>query len=110
MPHQTPDSSKATSQNSATEPTMPSDGREPRDQVRDEPRSYVAADSRDASLAPPAAGEIGDFADEGDALGADDVQLGGTNTRRPEVTEVHRGQGPKTREANKRIVRGGSPD
>jgi hypothetical protein len=107
MPHQNVDSSKATEQNSATGSDQPNDqGREQNRAVRPEPRSYVAADAADASLAPPAAGEVADYMDEGDALGDDGLQQGATHANRPIRTEADRGQGPKTRAANRRIVRG----
>lgn len=115
MPHQTPDSSKATAQNQATEPTQPNDqAREQHVAVRPEPSSYAAHDVADSTLAPPAAGEVGDFADEGDALDPElmeaGFQQGRTNNNEPDQTDRVRGQGPKTREANKRMVRSGSAD
>ena len=111
MPHQNPQSSKATAQNSATEPPAPNDqAREQHVSVRPEPRSYVAPDVADASLAPPAAGEVADYMDEGDALAADDVQQGGNHANRPARTEAARGQGPKTRAGNRRIAKSGRAD
>lgn len=111
MPHQNVDSSKATSQNAATDPVGPGDqtaaGGEQR---RPEPSSYAAPDVADATLAPPAAGEVADFMDEGDALGADDVQLGSTNRSRPRDTDRDSGQGPQTRQANREQARSGSAD
>ena len=105
MPHQNPQSSKATAQNAATDPVGPGDqtqaGGENR---RPEPASYAASDVADSTLAAPAAGEVADFMDEGDALGADDVQLGSTNRNRPANTDADSGQGPKTREANRHRV------
>lgn len=69
MPHQNVTASKATAQNAATDPRAPNDkGVEENDAVRPEARSYAAPDYRDASLAAPAAGEMGDYADEGEAL------------------------------------------
>ena len=111
MPHQNVDSSKATAQNAATDPVGPGDqteaGREGRGP---EPRSYAAADAADSSLAPPAAGEVADYMDEGDALDADDVQLGSTNRNRPRNTEIDSGQGPKTRAGNQQRLKTGSAD
>jgi hypothetical protein len=111
MPHQNVDSSKATAQNAATDPVGPGDqtaaGGEAR---RPEPSSYAAPDVADSTLAPPAAGEIADFMDEGDPLDADDVQLGGTNRNRPRNTDIDSGQGPKTRAANQQRLKTGSAD
>lgn len=111
MPHQNVDSSKATAQNAATDPVGPGDqtqaGGESR---RPEPRSYAAPEVTDSTLAPPAAGEIADYMDEGDPLGADDVQLGGTHRNRPRNTDADVGQGPKTRAANRNRVRTGTAD
>jgi hypothetical protein len=111
MPHQNVDSATATAQNAATDPVGPGDqsqaGGESR---RPEPRSYAAPDARDSTLAPPAAGETADFMDEGDALGADDVQQGSTHANRPERTEKLDQQGPKTRAGNRNIVRTGRAD
>ena len=111
MPHQNVDSANATAQNAATDPVGPGDqtqaGGVPR---RPEPRSYAAPDARDSSLAPPAAGETADFMDEGDALGADDVQQGSTHANRPARTEKLDQQGPKTRAGNRNIVRTGRAD
>jgi hypothetical protein len=107
MPHQNVDSSKATEQNSATGSGAPNDeGREQNRAVHREPRSYAAPNVADSSLAPPAAGEVADYMDEGDALGDDGVQQGSTHANRPVRTEADRGQGPKTRKANRRIVKG----
>ena len=49
---------------------------------------------------------MGDYADDGDALGDDGLQQGGTNANRPVRTEARSGQGPKTVRANKDMVRG----
>jgi hypothetical protein len=108
MPHQRPQSSKATAQNAATEPAAPNDAaREQHRSVRPEPRAYAAPDVADSSLALPAAGEVGDYADDGDALGASGLQQGADHTRRPIKTEADRGQGPKTRMKNADIAKGG---
>ena len=58
----------------------------------------------ESSLAPPAAGEIGDFADEGEATGFDGQQQGANHTHRPHRTEANRTQGRLTRDQNKRII------
>ena len=60
MPHGHTDSTKATAQNAATEPTAPNDaGCEEHASTRAEPRSYTASEVGDATLAAPAAGEVG---------------------------------------------------
>jgi hypothetical protein len=108
MPHQNFDSSKATAQNAATDPAAP---RVQGDAAgRQEPRSYAAPDVAESSLAPPAAGEVADYMDEGDALAADDVQSGGNHANRPGRTEVMSDQGPKTTAGNKERIRSGSAD
>lgn len=108
MPHQRPQSSKATAQNAATEPRRPNDqAREEHASVHPEPRSYVAPDVADATVTGPAATELGDYADEGDPLGEVSVQQGANHTQRPYKTEAQREQGPKTRRANAAIAKGG---
>ena len=111
MPHQNVESSKATAQNAATDPVGPGDQTEAGGESRrPEPRSYAAPDAGDSTLAPPASGEVADFMDEGDALAADDVQLGGNHRNRPDRTEKLDQQGPKTREGNRNRVKTGSAD
>jgi hypothetical protein len=111
MPHQNTQSPRATAQNAVTGQTPGNDrGAEQNRSVHPEPRSYVAPDVADSTLAAPAAGEMADYADEGDALGMDDVQQGGSHTRRPVGTEANSGQGPKTLRANRKMVKSGSPD
>jgi hypothetical protein len=103
MPHGNPQADKATAQNAVTDPIAPN--HQARGQNRGahpEPRAYVARDVKDASLAPPAAGEVADYMDEGDALGVPGLQQGRNHTRRPQRTEAARGQGPKTRAAIRR--------
>ena len=105
MAHQNTTSSTATRQNAATDPAKQGDqgdGHEP----RQEPRSYAAPDALDASLAPPAAGEIADEMDEGEALAADDMQQGATNRNRPDRTEKQSPQGPETVAANRERLKG----
>lgn len=107
MPHQNTTSSNAAAQNAATDPQQPNDGAADQDEaVTGEPRSYVASDYANASVAAPAAGEMADFMDEGDAIDADDVQQGGTNANRPIRTEARYVQGPKTTQANRDRVKG----
>lgn len=105
MPHQHTDSAKATAQNAATDPQAPNDvGREQNAALRPEPRAYAAPNVADATLAAPAAGEIGDYADEGDATGFDGQQQGGNHTNHPHRTEAGRTQGRVTREHAKRTI------
>ena len=111
MPHQNVDSSTATAQNAATDPTAPNDqAREQNAAVRSEPRSYAAPDVKDSSLAPPASGEVADYMDEGDALAADDVQQGSDHRNRPARTEKLDTQGPKTVAGNRERLKSGSAD
>ena len=110
MPHQNVDQSKATAQNAATDPAGPGDQTGREGDRRPEPRSYAAPDVAGSSLAPPAAGEVADFMDEGDPLGADDVQMGGNHRNRPNRTEARDTQGPKTVAGNRQRVKTGSAD
>jgi hypothetical protein len=111
MPHQNVHSSSATAQNAATDPAGPGDQTQAGGEaLRPEPRSYAAPDVAESTLAPPAAGEVADFMDEGDPLAADDVQLGSTHRNRPDRTEKMDQQGPKTREGNRNRLRTGSAD
>lgn len=110
MPHQNVDSSNATAQNAATDPVAPNDRSRDQDAGRSEPRSYAAPDVADSSLAPPAAGEIADDMDEGEALAVDDVQQGGDRRNRPARTEAMAAQGPKTIAANRERLKTGSAD
>ena len=111
MPHQNVHSSKATAQNAATDPVGPGDQTQAGgESLRPEPRSYAAPDVAESTLAPPASGEVADYMDEGDALGADDVQLGSNHRNRPERTEKMDQQGPKTRAGNRNRVKTGSAD
>lgn len=75
MPHQNTSSSNATAQNAATDPVAPRDQATDQDR-KEEPRSYAASDVSDSSLAPPAAGEVSDYMDEGEALDGEAVQQG----------------------------------
>ena len=101
MPHQNTTSSKATSQNAVNDPITPNDqAREQNQSVHPEPRSYAAHDVVDSTLAGPAAGEVADYADEGEAMGMSGQQQGRNHSVRPIRTESHNGQGHKTRQAN----------
>jgi hypothetical protein len=106
MPHQNTSSSTATAQNAATDPVAPRDQPTEADR-RPEPRSYAAPEVADATLAPPAAGEMADYMDEGDDLGGEEYQTGGTHRNRPEPTEADTGQGPKTRAGQAAMARNG---
>ena len=111
MPHQNVDAAEATAQNAATDKTAPNDpGREQNAAAKPEPASYAAADWTDASLAPPAAGEVSDYMDEGDAVATDDMQQGSTNRNRPQNTEVAIERGAKTRDGDQSIRESGSAD
>jgi hypothetical protein len=105
MPHQNVEAGKATAQNAATDPIAPNDeGREQNAAVRPEPRTYVAEDHKDASLAPPAAGEVADYMDEGDALDGE-VHSGADRTNVPAHSRDD-GQGPKTTRAIRDQIKG----
>lgn len=73
---------------------------------RGEPKSYAAADWRDASLASPAAGEVTDYFDEGEPSGG--VQQGRTQTNAAS-RDVRRPQGGLTRKRNRQIIAEGLP-
>ncbi|HAC01972.1 hypothetical protein [Brevundimonas diminuta] len=105
MPHQNTSSSTATSQNAATDPEAPQDQPTEKD-LKSEARSYAAASLSESTLAPPAAGEVADYMDEGQLLEGEAVQQGSNHMNRPERTEAMDRQGPKTQAANKDIVRG----
>ncbi|HAD85558.1 MAG TPA: hypothetical protein DCG71_12085 [Brevundimonas sp.] len=105
MPHQNTSSSSATAQNAVTDPAAPRDQATDQDR-KEEPRSYAASDVSDSSLAPPAAGEVSDYMDEGEALDGEAVQQGANHANRPDRTEAMDSQGPKTRAANRDIVQG----
>lgn len=108
MPHQNVQSSNATAQNAATDPVQSNDqAREQNASAHPEPRSYAAPNVEDSSLAPPAAGEMADYMDEGDARAADDVQQSADHANRPYRTEKLDQQGPKTQAANREIIKGG---
>ena len=108
MPHQNTTSSNATSQNAVNDPIAPNDqAREQNRSVHPEPRSYAAHDVADSSLAGPAAGEVADYADDGEATGMSGQQQGRNHNTRPLRTEAHNGQGRKTRQPNhERFSRG----
>ena len=109
MPHGNVDSEKATAQNAVTEPESgPSDqARGEQETAHGEADAYAAPDFRDASLAAPAAGEVGDYADLDEPSGG--MAQGRTHTNRE--AHAHRPeQGPKTTAANKAAASSGSPD
>ena len=99
MPHQNVDAGKATAQNAATDPVAPNDqAREAHASVRPEPRSYAAPDVADSTLAPPAAGEVADYMDEGDALEGE-LHSGANRTNIPMHSRDDGHHGPKTNRA-----------
>lgn len=108
MPHGNVHSENATAQNAATPPEAPNDeARGEHASVRSEPSSYVASDVRDATVASPASGELGDYADLDDPSGG--MPQGGDRLNRN--AHAHQeGQGPKTEDANRRMFKEGSPD
>ena len=104
MAHQNTTSSSATAQN-GTDPLAPGD--QSRDGKRgSEPRSYADGTPETSAVAPPAAGELADFADEGEALSADDVQQGQTHADRADRFERQSPQGSKTVAANRDRLKG----
>ena len=110
MPHGNVDSTKATAQNAVTDPETSGPDHQGRDGNADphgEAKSYAAEDFRDASLAAPAAGEVGDYADLDEPSGG--MAQGRTHTNR-EAHARDPEQGPKTRAANKAMASSGSPD
>lgn len=108
MPHGNTDSTKATAQNAVTDEQQPNDAaRGQNASVNPEARSYTAPDYRDASMAAPAAGEMGDYADLDAPSGG--MAQGRSNTNR-EAHAQNQGQGPRTIEANRETSRGGSSD
>jgi hypothetical protein len=108
MPHQTPHAPNATAQNAATEPQPPNDqARGQNRAVHPEARSYAAKDWEDASLATPAAGEVGDYADEGAPSGG--AQQGSDRRNIPEKN-AQQSQGAKTQAEQRRLMDTGSPD
>ncbi|RZJ91373.1 MAG: hypothetical protein EON88_17495 [Brevundimonas sp.] len=110
MPHQNTDSSKAAAQNGATEYVPNDQAREEQRTVRAEPQSYAAQDEADATLAPPAAGELSEYMDEGEALDLAGGQQSANHANRPRETDAQSGQGPITRAANREIARSGRTD
>jgi len=106
MPNKNTENANARSGRAVTDHQPPQDGAhvEP---GRAEPSSYAAKNWQEATLAPPAAGEVTDFFDEGEPSGG--AQQGATRTRVPEY-DATRGQGPKTGRMNRKLVKSGSPD
>ena len=107
MPHQNVEAGKATAQNAATDPISPrSGGAEPNAVVKPEPASYAAPDVSDSSLAPPGAGEVADYMDEGEPLDGEEVHSGRdrTNVAAHSRDDEH---GSKTRAAIQKQIKGG---
>lgn len=107
MAHGNTGSTKATAQNASTEPQSPGDQPREGEAGRAEPSTYAAADVRDSTLAAPAAGEIGDYADLDEPSGG--MAQGRTHNDR-ELHAHDRHQGPKTQDANRRMAGSGSSD
>jgi len=106
MAHQNPLADKGTAKNAATDPVAPrvpgAHPETPSGVAGPEPHSYAAPDARDATLAPPAAGEVGEYADEGDAIEPElgEIQMGGTRNNIAGKDQAFP-QGRKTMEANR---------
>ena len=104
MGHQNPQAGKAAAKNAATDPVAPRvPGAHPETPgpVGPEPHTYAAPDARDATLAPPAAGEVGEYADEGDEIEQlGEVQMGGDRHNIANKDQALP-QGRKTVEANR---------
>ena len=110
MPHGHPDSTQATAQNQATPKEAPNDRAQGEEAAaHPSPSTYAAPDVRDSTLAAPAAGEVGDYADLEEPSGG--MAQGGTHSNR-ELHARDKGpdQGPKTQAANRRMSQSGSPD
>ena len=106
MPDKHTENANARSGRAVTDQQPPQDGAhvEP---GRPEPSSYAAKTWHEATLAPPAAGEVTDFFDEGEPSGG--AQQGATRTRVPEY-DAGREQGRKTGDKNREMVKSGWPD
>lgn len=105
MAHQNTTSSSATAQNAATDPLAPGD--QSRDGERGaESRAYADGTPETSAVASPTAGELADYADEGEALNADDVQQGRTHADRADRFERQSPQGPKTVAADRDRLKG----
>jgi hypothetical protein len=109
MAHQNPLAGKAAAKNAATDPIAPrvpgAHPETPPGPVGPEPQTYVAPEARDATLAPPAAGEVGEYADEGDPIEPQfgEVQMGGDRNNIPNKDQTFP-QGRKTVQANRARV------
>lgn len=104
MSHQKLRAPGSTGQNTVTDRQLPNDqAREQSRTVHPEPRSYAARDLADSTLAPPAAGEYGDYADEGDPSFG--MQQGADRTRMPEK-DAAMPQGYRTQRGNRRKFNG----
>ena len=107
MPHQNVQSGTATAQNAATDPRQPNDRAvEEHASVRPAPDAYAAPDVKDATVAPPAAGEMADYMDEGDPLDGDEFHTGRTRTNVAAHSRNVDQQGPKTVQANRQRLKG----
>lgn len=107
MPHQNVQSGTATAQNAATDPRQPNDRAvEEHASIRPAPDAYAAPDVKDATVAPPAAGEMADYMDEGDPLDGDEFHTGRTRTNVAAHSRNVDQQGPKTVQANRQRLKG----
>jgi len=107
MPHQNVQSGTATAQNAATDPRQPNDRAvEEHASIRPAPDAYAAPDVKDATVAPPAAGEMADYMDEGDPLDGDEFHTGRTRTNVAAHSRNIDQQGPKTVQANRQRLKG----
>lgn len=107
MPHQNVQSGTATAQNAATDPRQPNDRAvEEHASIRPAPDAYAAPDVKDATVAPPGAGEMADYMDEGDPLDGDEFHTGRTRTNVAAHSRNIDQQGPKTVQANRQRLKG----
>ena len=106
MPHQNGEAGKATAQTAATDPIQPNDqAREQNVSVHPEPHTYAAPDVKDSTLAPPAAGEVADYMEEGDALEGE-IHSGGERTNIAAHSHDDEHHGAKTNRAIREQIRG----
>ena len=104
MPHGNVERQEATAQNAATDPQQPNDAaRGQHVTAHPEARSYAAPDYRDSSMAAPAAGEMGDYADLSTPSGG--MAQGADRTNWPAHSHTDE-QGPKTQAAQQEQLKG----
>ncbi|WP_396593940.1 hypothetical protein [Brevundimonas sp. R86498] len=106
MPHQNVEAGKTTAQNAATDPIQPNDqARGQHVSARPEPDRYAAPDVKDSTLAPPAAGEVADYMDEGEAVEGE-VHSGANRTNIPAHSRDDAHHGEKTQRAIEEQLKG----